>query len=512
MRHLLIISFWLVTSAVSAQTNPKLLKELDSYIEHQRKAWNIPGMAVAIVKDGEIIHAKGYGVRDTKANAPVTPNTLFAIASNSKAFTTAALSILIDEGKLSWSDKVVSHLPWFKLYSPFVTEEMTVLDLVSHRSGLATFSGDLLWYGTTHSREEVVRRARHLKPAHGFREKFGYQNVMFVAAGLIVEKVSAQSWDEFIAIRFFGPLGMKNSTTSVNELMRFNEVALPHNEVEGQNQVIKWVNWDNMAPAGSILSSVNDVARWLLLQLGQGTLDEKTYWSSARSREMNTMITPTGIGSFSKTHMPSKHFNGYGLGWNVFDFHGKQVMAHGGGYDGMISQTFFVPEVNLGGVILTNNNNWLPGMLMHSILDKLLTGRPGPDYGSMLLERKKEDDRETAAKLRVFDERVEKSVAVRPLSEYAGTYECPMYGRLLVWEDDTKLRFQFEQTPLFGGMLFNAGHDTFVMRWKEQMMLPPGLMQFVSDFNGKPFEIRIEVENPDFDFGELGFKKLPSRD
>jgi len=511
----LILTFAFICAglAVTAQKPDARLVGLDRYFEKQRIQWNIPGMAIAIVKDGKIIHSKGYGVRDTKSNLPVTGSTLFAIASNTKSFTTAALATLVDAGLISWDDKVRKHLPYFQLYSPYVSEEMTIRDLVSHRSGLATFSGDLLWYGSTHSREEIIRRARHLKPVHGFREKFGYQNVMFIAAGEIIPVVTGLTWDEYVDKTFLQSLGMKNSCLSVKDLNKFKEVALPHNEVEGRNQVINWVNWDNMAPAGSILASADDVCQWLMLQLGQGTLNGKTYWSAARSNEMHEMVTPQPIGNFSRQNMPSKHFGGYGLGWNVFDFHGKKVVNHGGGYDGMISQSFFVPEAGLGAVILTNNNNWLPGAMMYKILDTFLSDGKGADVPSLYLKMKKDGDAEDKAKA---DETEKKRLAnitkpSYPLAAYAGIYECPLYGQCKVWEDERGLRMQFMQTPLFGGTLNHFEHERFQLVWNEQMMLPKGMVQFISDIQGRVDEMRIEVENPDFDFSELHFKKLPDQ-
>lgn len=508
----LTFTLFLFAATSHAQKPDLVLKGLDTYFEKQRKDWNIPGMAIAIVKDGKIIHSKGYGVRDTKSNQPVTNQTLFAIASNTKSFTTAALATLVDAGKISWDDKVRKYLPYFQLYSPYVSEEMTIRDLVSHRSGLATFSGDLLWYGSTHTREEIIRKAQFLPPVHGFREKFGYQNVMFIAAGEIIPAVTDLSWDEYVDKNFLQSLGMKNSCLSVNDLPKFKEVALPHNEVEGKNEVINWVNWDNMAPAGSILASADDVCQWLMLQLGKGTLNGKTYWSETRSNEMHEMVTPQPISGFSRKNMPSKHFGGYGLGWNVFDYHGRKVVNHGGGYDGMISQSFFVPEENLGAVILTNNNNWLPAGMMYKILDAFLNNGKGADIPTLYLEMKKEGDAKDAqTALAQEKKRLNNTTKPAfPLSAYAGIYECRMYGQCKVWEDDKGLRMQFLHTPLFGGTLRHFERETFELVWKEQMMLPKGLIQFISDMHGQVTEMKIEVENPDFDFSELEFKKLPS--
>ncbi|MCB0762930.1 MAG: beta-lactamase family protein, partial [Flavobacteriales bacterium] len=314
IRILFILFLTVVSLWADAQT--KQIKNIDKYIEASRVAWNIPGMAVAIVKDGEVILSKGYGVRNVDNQLPVDDHTLFAIASNTKAFTAAALAVLVDEGKITWEDKVKDHLPYFELYDPYVTMNMTIRDLLCHRSGLATFSGDLLWYGSNYSREEVITRAKYLEPVYGFREHFGYQNIMFLAAGQIVSEVSGMTWDEFIKVRFFDPLGMNTSNTSIGAFTRDSNVSSPHNDRNGVNHAIDWVNWDNIGPAGSINSCVSEIAQWIKLQLGNGTLDSVQFWSEQRTREMWTVHTPNSISSWSASNYPSKTFAGYGLGWD----------------------------------------------------------------------------------------------------------------------------------------------------------------------------------------------------
>jgi CubicO group peptidase (beta-lactamase class C family) len=216
------------------------LKEIDAYSAQAGVDWKVPGFAIAIVKDDQVVFAKGYGVLELGKTPAVDENTLFAIASNSKAFTAAALAILVDEGKVKWDDKVTKYLPSFELYDPYVTHELTIRDLLSHRSGLATFGGDLLWYESEYSRDEILRRIRFLKPTSSFRSRFGYQNVLFLAAGEVVAKVTGKSWDEFVRERFFGPLGMKRTVTSHADLLNSSNVAIPHNEVDGKNRAIRY--------------------------------------------------------------------------------------------------------------------------------------------------------------------------------------------------------------------------------------------------------------------------------
>jgi len=273
---LLITGFNGAEAQTTGRRKPATIeKELDALFAKAIVDYNVPGMAVAIIKDGNVLLSKGYGVKNSLGKAPVDDKTLFAIASNSKAFTAAALAILVDEGKIKWSDKVRAYLPYFEMYSPYVSQEMTIRDLLTHRTGLATFSGDLIWYGSSHSREEVIRRAKYLQPVCGFREAFGYSNIMYLAAGQIIEKVSGITWDDFIKEKIFMPLGMTESNSSINHFKKGANLAIPHNEIDGKNVPIKYINWDNINAAGSINSSVSELTQWMKLQLGKGTLDGK---------------------------------------------------------------------------------------------------------------------------------------------------------------------------------------------------------------------------------------------
>jgi CubicO group peptidase (beta-lactamase class C family) len=299
---------------------------------------------VAVVKDGETVLAKGYGVRELGAPGPVDEHTLFAIASNTKAFTAAALAILVEEGKLSWDDPVTDHLPYFRLYDPYVSQEMRIRDLLSHRSGLGTFSGDLLWYGTGYSAEEVVRRARFLPPAGPFRASYGYSNLMFIAAGEVISAVSGKPWQDFVEERILGPLEMNRTVTSVSDLPPVDNVATPHKNRMDGIYPLAWYNWDAMAAAGGVISSVSDMAEWMKLRLNHGELDGLTLFSEDSSWEMWTIHTPMAMSPGARRSQPTTHFRGYGLGWSLNDYEGRLVASHGGGYDGMFSRVVLVPE------------------------------------------------------------------------------------------------------------------------------------------------------------------------
>lgn len=523
-----LFAFICLSTQLIAQTSmDRRIDFIDEVAQRGLETFGIPGMAIAIIEGDKTLLSKGYGVQSTATGIPVTDSTLFAIASNSKAFTAAALAMLVDRGQIAWDDKVRKYLPYFTLYSPYVSEEFTVRDLLCHRSGLDTFSGDLIWYGTTHSREAIVRRARFLSPSFGFREQYGYSNILYLAAGLIVERVSAMTWDQFIAENFFSPLGMTTSNTTISDYSydqgkiqssKSKNIAAPHNEVEDRNIPIDYVNWDNIGPAGSINSSVAELTNWMRLQLGKGTLNGRQYWKEPRSWEMweNNMAKP--VSKWQREHMPSRHFNGYGLGWELMEYRGCKVVSHGGGYDGMISKTVLVPEKNLGFVILTNNINSLPSCLTYEILDAFLMeydkkGKPKgtkEDWVAMFETFKKED--EAATKKSREDDAAARTKGTRmslALAEYCGVYTSEMYGDVLITIDPTPLtpygglKIDFAPTALFKGQLTHWHYDTFELSWSTQMMLPKGKATFALNADGKPVELKIVVDNPDFDFTEL---------
>ncbi len=485
------------------------LNVLKDYVEKACTDWNIPGLAVSIVKDDSLVFSEGFGVITEGKKDKVDGNTMFAIASNTKAYTASCVAMLVDEGKLQWDDKVIEYLPWFQMYSPYVTEAMTVRDLLCHRSGLATFSGDLIWYGSNHSREEVVKRARFLKPAHGFRETWGYSNIMFLAAGLIVEEVSGMSWDEFVHARIFKPLGMDRAITSTHQLKDFSNVASPHNDVNGKNLVIEYLNWDNIAPAGSIITSANDQAKWIKLQLKHGKWGTKSIFSKA---QQDVMWSPHSIEEYSagaQQLWPGKHFELYGLGWSIYDYFGYKVVAHGGGYDGMISQTALVPELGLGFTILSNNINSLPYALMFQILETYIQPEERKDWSAVLLDFKKyrqqRDEKEKQEKEAARNKEARFSL---PLKGYTGKYHCDVYGSATVSLEKDQLVVQFDHTAIFKGSLNHWHYDTFQITMTEVPSLPSGTCRFTLNEAGEVESMRIDIPNPDFDFTEFDFKKV----
>ena len=507
---LLVVSLLVIAWPVSAQDLAARLQEIDEYAARAGKDWKVPGFAVAIVKDDKIVFAKGYGVRELNKPDAVDKDTLFAIASNTKAFTAAALAVLIDEGKLRWGDKVLKYLPSFQLYDPWVTNEFTVADLLSHRSGLVTFSGDLLWYESSYSREEIIRRVRFLKPVSSFRTRFGYNNIMFLAAGEIVPVVTGKSWDDFLRERFFVPLGMTRTTTRYKQLLATPNIAIPHNELRGNLRVIRYGNVDNIAGAGAINSSVAEMAQWIRLQLGRGTFSGTKIFSAGRSREMWTPQTVvSGISEQAEKFNPTTHFNLYGLGWSISDYQGRKVVSHGGGLDGMTSRVALIPEENLGLVVLTNSESSLSTVISNRIFDAFL-GVPKRDWSTEYLLRSKQGQQAQAAEEKqIEDARVPNTKPSLALPSYAGTYSGTMFGDARVADENGKLVLRLVPSPNFVGDLEHWHFDTFRVTWRDSIVypFPRGFVTFLLDAKGKISEMKIDVPNPDFIFTELELKR-----
>lgn len=501
-----IITFLLIVVNVFSQ-KPDLQK-LEAYIQKCMAEWEIPGMAVGIVKNDTLIFAKGFGVREIGKPEKVDENTMFGIASNTKAFTSAALATLVDEGKINWDDRVTNYIPYFELYDPFVTHEMTIRDLLCHRSGLKTFSGDLLWDATTYTRDEIIRRIKYLKPVYSFRSHYGYSNLMFLTAGEIIPKVTGKSYDDYVKEKFFEPLGMKNTNLTIKKHSDYKNLAIPHAKNEGKLVTVKYISWDNIAPAGGINSTVNDMSKWIKMQLNNGTQDNHLYFTKEAQSEMWSAHTVEDISKFDEYMFPSMHFHSYGLGWDLFDYHGKKIVNHSGGLDGMISQLVLVPEEKLGFVILTNSINYLPYTLMYSILDRFLSTEEGKDYSSILVKYVKANEQNKIKNaLEAEQSRDKNSKPSLELEKYCGTYGGDLYGNATITLKNGKLNLQFVPAPDFFSVLEHWQYDAFVVEFKNFPSLPKGKVNFILNQNGEVDEFKIDVPNPDFDFTELSFKK-----
>ncbi|HSH46775.1 MAG TPA: serine hydrolase domain-containing protein, partial [Longimicrobiales bacterium] len=368
--------------SLAAQAAP--LQGLDAYVEKGIQDWEIPGLALAVVKDGEVIHMRGYGVKSLDTGEPVDENTLFAIGSASKAFTASAVAMLRDEGLLEWDDPANEHLPSLELFDPWATRQLTVRDILTHRSGLSR--GDAVWYSTDFNRDETLRRIRYLEPSWGFREQFGYQNLMYLAAGQLVPALTGTSWDAFVEERIFEPLGMERSNPSADSLEGMRNVAAPHSWIDGEVGTIPYKNIDNIGPAGSINSSVAEMVNWLRLHLSDGTFQGQQILSEDAVEEMQTPQMLLRLEGRWRGMSPTSHFMTYGMGWFLNDHHGRLVVQHGGNIDGMHALVGMMPEEDVGLVVLTNiTPNYLSYSLMYRVFDAILGEEP-VDWSGQLLE------------------------------------------------------------------------------------------------------------------------------
>lgn len=503
MTHRLIpVLFAIFLALPSLATEKEVdLEALDQYIDKAVKDFELPGLAIGIVYENELIFAKGYGVTDVKTKAPVTPNSIFAIASCSKAFTAASLGMLVEDGKIKWDDKVVDYLPEFQLHDPYVTANLTIRDLVCHRAGLATFDGDLLWYQSGYDREEVIRRIRHLPLKNDFRVQFGYQNVMYLVAGEVIEEVMEMTWDEYIDQYVFKPLGMDASTTSIDRLVDDMDLAQPH--IDGKR--IDVINWDNSGPAASINSNITDLSKWVMMWLNNGKYNDYEMLKSSSIKTLWSTQLPLPVSSFDEVN--GTHFKGYAMGWNTMDYSGVKVISHSGGLPGYISKVTLVPEKKLGIIILTNDMTWLPDALNYKVLDTYLTERDRNWAGEFLEYYKAYEKRKEEAEVEKQNSREKNTSPSQKFKDaYTGTFEDNMYGQAKITLNKDELTLSLLPTPVFTGKLEHWHHDTFKVVF-EDPFLPAGYVTFNFNSDGKVTSFTIDLPNPDLHFFNLEFKK-----
>ncbi|MFB6286356.1 MAG: serine hydrolase [Candidatus Bipolaricaulia bacterium] len=449
------------------------LEGLDAYVKGAMETWNVPGTAIAVVKDDEVVFAEGYGVRNDNTGKPVTARTLFAVGSTTKAFTTAALGMLVDEGKISWDEKVVNYLPDFQLKDPWITRHLTIRDLLTHRVGLKR--ADLLWYSNKFNRDQVLQRIRNVEHKLRFRDQFGYQNAMYVAAGEIIESVTGQSWSTFVQNRIFNPLGMLVSNTSTDDLAYYSDVAMPHIQSSASEvRPIDYHNIDNAAPAGAINSNVQEMAQWVRLQLNEGTYEGQRLLEASTVRAMHSPETIIDPGPTQARLNPETTFSTYGLGWFVDDYRGHKAVYHGGNIDGMSAHVSMVPEEELGVVVLTNMNATpMPKILSKWITDRYLQA-PEKDWSQhyrQIYEKIGQQRQQALQKVR--ENRTSGTEPSLGLERYAGVYESDLYGKLTIRAEDDGLILQYGDLV---GDLTHWQYDTFRVSW------PPSVRAVVGGF------------------------------
>ncbi|OLD64549.1 MAG: hypothetical protein AUI33_12175 [Ignavibacteria bacterium 13_1_40CM_2_61_4] len=483
-----LVALLLLPLVAAAQRPPA--KELDRYVAQALRDFAAPGLALAIVKDDSVVYAKGYGVRELGKPAPVTERTLFAIGSTTKAFTAALLGMLVDEGKLRWDDPVTKYLPGFQLYDPWVTRELTVRDLLTHRSGLER--GDLLWWASPYDRAEVLRRIRFLKAKWSFRATYGYQNIMFLAAGQVAAAAAGggTSWDDLMRDRILRPLGMTATTTSVTTLPVAGDVATPYELIDGRMTAVAWRNIDNIGPAGAINSSAREMAQWMRLQLGHGLYRGQRLLSTATVDEMQASQIVVPRDTVRQRLYPSEHFLSYGLGWVLRDYRGRKVVEHNGAIDGMRAIVALVPEERLGVVVLTNfPRGLLNAGVAYRVIDAYL-GAPPRDWSGLFLEltRRFEQRADSARQKRAAD-RARDTQPSLALERYTGVYADTMYGSITVVMEGGHLVLKFG--PNLTGDLEHWQHDTFRCVWRDRTA-GDDFMTFTLDAQGRPAKLEYE--------------------
>ncbi len=478
-------------------------KNLDNYIENSVDEFNMPGFAVGIIKNGEIVFEHAYGYKNTQTKSETDNNTLFGIASCSKAFTAACISILVDEGKINWEDKVVDLLPGFKLSDPYITANLTVEDLLAHRSGFETFDADLIWYGTKRKPEEVIKRLQYREIPFGLREKFGYSNLMFITSGELIKSVTGKSWPEFLKENILDKIHMNESNTTNTGFENNPNAAWPH--IEGQP--MDFINYDNISSAGAINSSTADMLKWLKLILGKGIYENDTIFSKLNYYKMVSAKTPLNAGRGETPE--GTHFAAYGLGWFLKDYQGRKIIYHGGGLPGFHSKVVVVPEDSLAYVILANQLSALVPAIDRKVLDFYLNNSDTTDWAKLYLAAEQRQKVRLDEKWEKLDEeRVKKTKPSLEKEAYTGEYEDKMYGKAKIIIVDKELFLTLEPTAeLLNSKLEHWHYDTFKIKFADPF-LPAGFVTFSFNSKGDITGFKIDMDAPDFHFKKLDFKKL----
>jgi CubicO group peptidase (beta-lactamase class C family) len=510
-----LLSLTILSGTAQAQ-QPAPPPGLDAYVATVMKTFEVPGLALAIVKDGQVVLSNGYGVRRMGSPERVDGQTGFGIASNSKVFTATALAMLVEEGKVEWDAPVIRYLPWFAMYDPFVTRELTIRDLLVHRSGLGLGAGDLLWWPpSTYDRKEIARRLRYIKPATSFRSAYAYDNVLYLVAGEVIEAVSGMSWEEFVRTRILEKVGMAHSAVRHSAAGEGGNVATPHAMVNGAVRPVAPFLSDNTNPAGGIVSGAEDMARWVMAQLDSGRVSATSrVWSAASTRQIWRDVTPTPIGGAlpGLEHL-RPNFSGYALGLGVRDYRGHKLLQHTGGLPGYVSKVAMVPDLRLGVVVLTNQESGEAfESIVYHVLDHYL-GAPPVDYLAAY-QRLRDQSLAQLQRLESAARTARDSLSrpSLPLKRYVGTYRDAWYGDVTITLEGDRLVMRFSRSPSLVGDLEHWQHDSFVVRWRDRELRADAYVTFALNPDGSIDQARMAPTSPavdfSFDFQDLLLKPV----
>ncbi len=491
-------------------------KQIDSLVEKTMSTFNVPGIAVAVIKDGKVIHSKGYGVRSLEKGGKVDENTLFGVASNTKAFTSAALAKLIDQGKLSWDTKVTDIIPQFKLYDPYVTSEFTVRDLLTHRSGLGLGAGDMMVFPASNvtDKDGLIHNLRYLKPVSSFRSKFDYDNLLYIVAGEVVTRVSGQEYEEFVKENFLEPLKMDRTAMSWHRIKDYNNVIEGHAPVDGKLETVGLSFTKVANPAAGIYSSVNDMSKWVMAQLNEGKYGEKLQDSIFSKKMHAEMWSPQTLLNARKGAY-NTHFSAYGLGWFLSDVNGKLEVTHTGGLLGIVSQVTMIPEMDLGIIVLTNQQSGAAFRSITNSIKDAYFGIEGEDrikqYNDSRLKQEAEADKVVAKVWKDIEAQQKNNKTAINLEEYAGTYNDDWFGDVKISKEDGKLSFESKNISDFKGNMSYYKGNTFLVKWDQRTLNADAFLVFTLNKEGKAVGFKMEPVSPmtdfSFDFQDLDFSR-----
>ena len=499
-------------------------QDIDNIVAQAMDNFTVAGVAVAVVKDGKIVHQKGYGIQSIATKKKVTENTNFGIASNSKAFTTACLAILVEEGKMSWTDKVIHYIPEFKMYNDYVTQNFNIQDLLTHRSGLGLGIGDLMFFpdGSNFTIDDILGSFQYFEPVSAFRTKFDYDNLLYLVAGEIIKRVSGLTWEQFIEQRIFNPLSMDDSYASLTYINDKSKVASPHLNKAKKLSLTDPEQWDPTkinGAAGGIYSNVHDLTNWMLVQLNKGKYGanlEQQLFTEASQQEMWKIHTTTEVNRNPRYH---SHFSGYGLGWNLTDVNGALVVSHTGGLIGMLSKTMLVPDLNLGIIVLTNT--YLDGagvfsVVTQSLLDKYL-GLDDFDWIGTYAKRLNQGASEAnAVEAKIWATVAAANTAIIDNKNYTGLYKDPWFGNIEIYEKDQQLWFRSLRSPKLSGPMQFYRANTFVVKWPASGLTDAdAFVMFQLDEEGKAQGFKMKGISPaidfSFDFQDLHLMRIDNQ-
>ena len=492
-------------------------KQVDELVENTLKSFNVPGIAVAIVKDGKIVLAKGYGVKSILTKEKVDANTLFGIASNSKAFTTAALAMLVDEKKLNWDDKVIHYLPDFKMYNDYVTNEFTIRDLVTHRSGLGLGAGDLMIWpdGSDFKAIDIINNLQYLKPVSAFRTKYDYDNLLYIVAGEVIAKVSGQSWCDYIEERIMKPLEMNNSAASFVRLKDTTNIIDPHVPTDGKLKIITRYKNQTFDAAAGIYSSVTDLSKWMILQLQNGKYGVEKQYQLFSTKQQNEMWQMQTIIPANTRPPYYTHFSGYGLGWFLSDVKGYKQVTHTGGLEGIVTQTTLFPELNLGIVVLTNQQSGAAFTAITNTIKDSYLNIPYANYVEMYSKREKDNIAEadkTTVEVWATVAKNQNDKLKIDYKKYTGLYIDNWFGKIELYEKKGKLFFKSIRSPQLAGEVFFYKDNTFAVKWNNRSFNADAFLFFEMDGKGKSIGLKMkpisDLTDFSYDFQDLDFVRV----